>query len=181
MFGAHKISIVSGIPVGILAGIFFSFFYGLPAGIAGGLFSGLTVGFVIYLIVGPLHGMAVKKIADDISKETLGVHHVREIEIQRPYNESFDLCIRSLDMISRCRVTEEDRAGGRIVAKAGLNLKTWGDTISFSISIAGEGVSKIKVSSRPAAMTTIVDFGRNLQNVMAISSHLEKHGGSVKS
>ena len=175
-----KISIVAGISSGILSGILFLLFYGLPMGIAGGFLTGLTAGTVLFFIMGPLHEMSVKKIAFDGSEGSTGVHHVREIEILMSFNESFDLCIRSLDLISRSRVKEKDRSGGRIIARAGLNWRTWGDTISFEISASGEGSSRIRVSSRPAARSTIVDFGKNLQNVNRIVSFLERDDGSKK-
>ncbi len=175
-----KIAIAAGILAGILAGIFFVLFYGLWIGIAGGLLTGLIAGAVLFFIMGPLHEMSVKKIAGEGSEGSAGVHHVREIEISRSFDESFDLCIRSLDLISRSRVTEKDYSGGRVLAKAGLNWRTWGDTISFQISAAGEGSSRIRVSSRPAAMTTIVDFGKNLQNVTRILSYLAEHGETIK-
>jgi len=180
MLRSIEIAIAAGILAGISAGIFFVLFYGLWIGIAGGLFIGLIVGAVLLFIMGPLHEMSVKKIAGDGSEGSTGVHHVREIEISRSYDESFDLCIRSLELISRSRVIEKDHSGGRIIAKAGLNWRTWGDSISFEISASGEGSSRIRVSSRPAARSTIVDFGKNLQNVNRVVSFLEGYGGYVK-
>ena len=175
-----KISIATGIPFGILAGIVFTLFHGLTVGITGGLLTGLIAGAVLFFIIGPLHEMSVKKIAGDGSDGSTGVHHARELEIPGSFDESFDLCTRSLDLISKCRVKEKDHSGGRIIAETGLNWRTWGDTISFEISAAGEKSSRIRVSSRPAASTTIVDFGKNLQNVNRILSFLEGHGGFVK-
>ncbi len=173
-----KISIAAGISSGILSGIIFSLYYGMPVGIAGGLLTGLIAGAALSFIMGPLHEMSVKKITGDGSEGSTGVNHVREIEIPMSFDESFDLCIRSLQMISRCRVKEKDHPGGRIIAGAGLNWKTWGDTILFEISAAGEGSSRIRVSSRPTARTTIVDFGKNLQNVHRIVSFLEGDDGT---
>jgi hypothetical protein len=175
-----KISIAAGISSGILAGIIFSLYYGMPVGIAGGLLTGLIAGAVLSFIMGPLHEMSVKKITGDGSEGSTGVYHQREIEIPRTFDESFNLCIRSLDLICRCRVKEKDHSVGRIIAGAGLNWKTWGDTILFEISAAGEGSSRIRVSSRPTARTTIVDFGKNLQNVHRIVSFLEGDDLSMK-
>jgi len=175
-----KISITAGIPSGILVGIFFSLFYSLLVGIAGGLLTGLIAAAVLYFIMGPLHDMSVKKIAGDDPEGSSGVHQQREIEIPRTFDESFDFCIRSLDSISRSRVIKKNHSLGRIIAEAGLNWKTWGDTISFEISDTGEGSSRIRISSRPAARTTIVDFGKNLQNINRIVSFLESHGGTKR-
>jgi hypothetical protein len=174
-----KISIAAGILSGFLVGIFFALFCGVSMGIAGGLITALITGTVLFLIMGPLHEMFVKKIAGDGFEGSTGVYHVREIEMPWSFDESFDLCVRSLYVISRSRVIETDHSGGRILARTGINWKTWGDTISFEVSASRKRSSKIRVSSRPTAMTTIVDFGKNLQNVNRIVSFMEGHGGKI--
>jgi hypothetical protein len=179
MFRDLKIFFLSGAPFGFLMGAWYYNLYGLQAGIKGGLFAGAFFGFLTFIILGLLHRQAVKKIKGKSTRETMGMHHTRAIEIQLPYPRAFDLCIQSLSLMKRCRILEHDRSKGKITAKTGLNWKTWGDTITFNIKKTGKEHLKISVSSRPTARTTLVDYGKNLENVEKIISFVKNHKNSV--
>ncbi|RJQ52228.1 MAG: hypothetical protein C4526_08520 [Nitrospiraceae bacterium] len=169
-----KIFLATGVPFGIFASILFSSLYGTDAGLPGGLISGLIFGFLMFIILGFLHSRAVGKIAGEKSGESMGTCQVREIQLPLPYDRTFDLCIDSLKLIRRCRVREEDRSQGKIVARSAINWKTWGDTVSFDITGISSGITAVKVTSRPTSRSTIVDYGKNLENVKTIISFLEK-------
>jgi len=170
-----KIFMASGIPAGSGMAIFYSPFYGFSVGLISGLISGAFFGILMVFILGFLHGRAVKKVAHGNAEVSTGTHHVRETELPLPYERAFDLCIASLGSLGRCRVYEEDRIRGKILARTGINWKTWGDTVCFEINRIDGGSTRVKVSSRPAARMTLVDFGKNLDNVQRIISFLEKH------
>lgn len=174
------ISVASGVLSGVIEGIWLAQWYGSRAGMAGGLFTGVTAGAVLFFITGILHDRAMRKSARDVSETAGGIHHIREIEIERSFDESFDVCIESINVIRRCRLKKKDRSAGMVVAKAGINWKTWGDTITIDVCSTGERTSRIRVSSKPTHVSTIVDFGRNLQNIKSILSFLADRGGIVK-
>lgn len=169
-----KIFFAGGIPFGIFTAVLFSYLYGINVGLPGGLISGAIFGFFMFIILGFLHSRAVKKIAGDISEESMATCQVRNIELPLPYDRAFDLCIKSLNLISRCRVQKEDRSQSKIIARSSVNWKTWGDTISFDITGISNEKTAVKISSRPTAKSTIVDYGKNLENVKTIVSFLKK-------
>lgn len=171
-----KIFLASGIPVGIFAAILFSFLYDINVGLPSGLVLGLIFGFLMFFILGFLHSRAVKKIAGDIFEESISTCQIRNIVLPLPYNRTFDLCITSLTLISRCRVQVEERSQGKIIARSSINWKTWGDTISFDITGISNENTAVKVSSRPTSWLTLVDYGKNLENVKTLVSFLEKSG-----
>jgi hypothetical protein len=169
-----KIFLAGGIPFGAFMGILFSSLYGLNAGLPGGLMSGLIFGFLMFIILGYLHSRAVRKISGVTSVESMGTFQVRNIKMHLPFEGAFDRCIESLGVIRKCRVREQDRSRGKIIAKSSVNWKTWGDTISFEITGAGSEETDVRVSSRPTSRSTIVDYGKNLENVEKIVSFLQK-------
>ncbi|HDH05347.1 MAG TPA: hypothetical protein ENH01_06495 [Nitrospirae bacterium] len=173
MAGKLKIFCVAGIVVGLTTGLFCSFRYGMQAGVICGLVSGLVSGLVMFLIIGLLHIHAVKKIAPELSEESYGIHHVRDIKLQYPYDRAFNLCIESLGRIKNCKIRMQDRTAGQIIAKTSINWKTWGDTISLEIKRIDDTQTHVKTSSRPSMSTTIVDYGKNLENVEKILSFLK--------
>jgi hypothetical protein len=173
-----KIFLWSGIPFGLAMGVWFSQQYGSSTGLKIGIIAGLTFGALIFIILGLLHSQAVKKIRGGNSRETLSTHQVSDIELNLPYKQTFDLCMQSLSRIKRCTIQEENLTQGRIVAWAGINWKTWGDIITFHIKKTTNGITYVTISSRPRARTTLVDFGKNLENIIKVTSFLKKHAES---
>ncbi len=174
-----KLFLFGSVPFGTLTGAFYSFQYNLKIGLISGLISGVVFGFLMFIILGVLHGRAVGKVVNEKSEETMGIHHVRKLELQISHDKAFDRCIESLDLIKNCNIREQDRSHGKIVAKTTINWKTWGDTISFDVAPMDNGHIKIDISSRPTARTTLVDFGKNLENVEKIKSFLENSVGAI--
>ena len=160
-----------GIPFGIVIGIVNSYRYGPYAGLISGMAAGLFFGFVMYIILG-LHRKSVRKIGDGKFRDETAIHHFRNINLNLPFDRAFDLCIESLSLINSCTIRNADRMNGKIIAKAGLNWRTWSDTITFTIRSRGDGRTDVELSSRPTARTTIIDFGKNLENVETIISFL---------
>jgi hypothetical protein len=168
-----KIFLISAIPFAFFMGIYYTFRYDVRTGIMAGLTGGVAVGLILAIIVGVLHRRCVQKISGQYPDEKMDVNTIRDIKLKMPIDLAFDLCIESLIRINRCIVKEEDLSLGRITAKTGINWKTWGDTISFRLSRLNDDTTLVEVSSRPTARTTLVDFGKNLENVQSIISFLK--------
>jgi len=171
-----KIFLANGLAFGIFMGILFSCLYGLNTGLPAGLMSGLVFGFIMYVILGFLHSRAVSRISGVSSPESMSSFQIRNIKLRVPFDKAFDLCVASIGLIRNCRVREQDRSRGSIVARSSVNWKTWGDTISFEIAGSGSEETDVRVSSRPTARSTIVDYGKNLENVEKIVAFLQKPG-----
>jgi hypothetical protein len=154
-----KIFLASGIPFGIFTAILFSSLYGINVGLSSGLISGLIFGFIMFIILGFLHSRAVQNIAGENTEESMGTYQERNIKLQLPYDRTFDLCIESLSLISRCKVREEDRSQGKIIARSSVNWKTWGDTITFDLTGTSNESTAVKVSQADFMVNT-VDYGK---------------------
>jgi len=170
-----KIFLAAGLPFGTIMGALCSFRYGPQTGLICGLVSGLVSGLVLSLILGVLHIHAVKKVAPELNAEAYGISHVRNIRLHMPYDKAFDLCVRSLVRIKNCRSREQDRSQGRIIANTSVNWKTWGDTITFVLGKIDNENTEVKITSRPTARTTLVDYGKNLENIEMITGYLNKY------
>jgi hypothetical protein len=79
-----------------------------------------------------------------------------------------------LKTINRCRIISKSLDNGEIRARAGLNWKTWGDDIFFKLT-HGTGSTVAEISSRPSARSTMIDFGKNLDNIERIRRFLLEH------
>jgi len=171
-----KLFLAMGIPFGIFMGIFDSLQYGFFSGLIGGLFAGIFFGFFMSLTSGSLHSQSVKRMPYGNSEEAMGVHHVRNVELRLPYDDVFNICIESLNLIKKFKIQKEDRSQGKIVARISVSWQIWGDMISFDVCRIDNNRTQVIVSSKPVVRTTLVDYGRNLENVERITEFLKKHG-----
>lgn len=173
-----KLLLLSGVGFGLIIGLFLSLAYGLLMGMAIGMVTGLIFGFLLSLALFFLQVVSVRMMPYGLSSETLGVYQVRTLEMKATYEDTLRLCEASLGAVKGAKVRFEDRAGGRIDARTGINWKTFGDDISIDVLKADTG-NRIRVVSRPALMSTIVDYGQNLENVEKITGYLTAHGATV--
>lgn len=164
-----------GVYAGVLFGIRHSFNDGILWGASTTVIAGVVFGGPMSLIFVTVHKRLVRRISNDTSPETMGVHHVRRLELSLSYGTTFDVCLEALRSIKGCRVRDSDRSLGSIEAKTGSSWKTLGDSISIVVHEIGKGLVHVKISSEPLLRTTMLDFGRNLDNVQKICQFLIDH------
>ncbi len=118
------------------------------------------------------------------SPELLKCHHTRELEIDMPYDEAFDLCIKAVKSL-KCKIREENRNLGKIIAikptKVPLDWIFNQDLITIELRRL-DGRTKIRISSQlyPHPPTEYyVDYGSNLENVEKIVDMLLKHASRI--
>ena len=179
-----KIFLTTGVLSGLFMGIVDSLEYGIVYGIVSGIISGFIFGGIMAIVLGNMHRKSVKLLLRGENspgnfEESLGVCHVRNLEIDLPFDEVFNLCIDSLELIKKCKVMKEDRVLGNIIAKAGMTRKTWGDLITFNLRKNRDGRILIELSSRPSWSLTVVDFGKNLENIEIIVNYIKIKSGKA--
>ena len=169
-----KLFLSMGIFFLVCSGVMFSIEYGFPKGLFEGLFMGIWMALWGPLIMSLFHIRGVKRITSGKydEKDVLSVYHIRDIELQLPYDKTFDMCVSSLDLLKKCKVQKEDRSQGKIKARSGVFLG--GMIVSFKISKIDDSKTKVEVSSKPAFWPTLIDGGRNLENITKIIGFLEK-------
>ncbi len=163
------------------AGIFFLVYFaviesiehGFPKGLSEGLFMGIFMALWMTLFMGSLHIRAIRRITSGKydEKDVLSVHHIRNIELQLPYDKTFDMCVSSLSLIKKCKIQKEDHSQGEIQARVGIFLG--GHIVLCKVSKIDDNKTKVEVSSKPAFRPTLIDGGRNLSYVMKIIDFLK--------
>jgi len=166
-----KLLLISGIPFGFLIGIFSLQREEVLDVILNGILSGLFFGTLVSYILISLHKSFSRKVETDSFNHDFGIFQSRRIEIPISYEDTYSLCLQSLNTINRSSVTSQSFNKGEIKARAGLNWKTWGDNVFLKV-VKEEGATIVEISSRPSARSTLVDFGKNLDNVERIKKFL---------
>ncbi len=172
-----KLFIISGFPFALIAGMILTHKDGILNKVIFGSISGLLFGLAASSILMFLHISLGRKVVPEITDYDPAVHQKDQVKVPLPYNEAFSLCLESLKTIKKCEIEAEVLSEGKITARAGLNWKTWGDIISLKLKKINNDNTDVWISSRPYARTTLLDFGKNLQNVWKIKEYLLGHSG----
>lgn len=162
-----KLFLVTGVSFGLIMGVVYR-------DLSRGLILGLFFGFFMSLIVGKMNTIFAKKSKSNSSDKTMSVRQIKVLELQLPYDKTFDLCIESLDTIGGT-VKQEERSLGKVVSKIGMTWKSFGETVQFDIHKIDDKKTQVQVLSKPALPITLVDYGKNLENVEKITEFLEKN------
>lgn len=137
---------------------------------------GIGLGVAIAGIFGTLQirSMKGKKKAD----ETYAVNQSREIDIDLPFEQALELTRAAVLSITGAKILKEtspDDGAAIIAAQRGLNWETYGENIKLYLEQIDADSTMLRVESRPRLRTTLIDYGRNLHNVNAISLYMREH------
>ncbi len=171
-----RLFLYTGVPFGLLMGLFGIVNWGARPGIVSGLIAGILFGGIMTGILGYLHIRGVERnITDDADEINHHMKQHRNIELPMSYERAFELCIASLQEIEKAEVQSSDYSAGSITARTGTTWDSWGELISFRLTEAeGDGI-RVELTSEPSTRQ-IVDYGKNLENANAIVAFLQGSG-----
>lgn len=98
----------------------------------------------------------------------LDVYQSKTLCVESNFDDVFESCISSLQQLAKCQIQRQDRTMGVIEAQTGMSWKSCGEKVLFIISKDGDNRCKLTVSSRPSVVTTLVDYGKNADNIKTI-------------
>lgn len=168
--------LLTSIPYGILMG----FFLGdepdsvLKYGVISGIIFGLLMTVILFII----QRKSLKKLGQ--RNGNVKVICTAVIEIKGTRHEIFEICKSSLSKIAKCKLEESDFQAGVLKAKAGMTWHTWGDLILFKLEEAQENCYKVLVTSRPIVRSTVIDYGKNMDNINRIIELFKDMKGDIK-
>jgi hypothetical protein len=79
--------------------------------------------------------------------------------------------IEAIKEINGIEVDKADKLGGRILAKAGVSMTSWGENIPIYIMEVSSGITRVSVTSTPKTGILFggaFDFGKNRKNIEKI-------------
>jgi len=165
-----KVLFGAGIPFGILLGVVYSLEYNLAMGLRVGPAAGAAFGLIFSLIVCLIHRIAKKRAGLKGTSDRAAA--TRSLDLSLDAKQAFDLVLAGFEQVRKCEITHADRDAGIIEAESGQTWKSWGERIAAQIVAVESGTSRLTLTSRSAVKTTLVDFGKNQENILAVLSVL---------
>ena len=162
-----KAFLVTGIPYGLLMGIFFAMQTSVVAGAISGLFCALFFG----LLFNGTMVLINKKISKD--KSLHWTELVGNVEQSKQYTtqKSIDEIHRALKEHFKSKKFKKYNfaiSDNVFCAKTRITLQSWGEHITVKIDTISRNETSVQIQSKPVLKTTIYDGGNNRKNIKEI-------------
>ena len=135
------------------------------------LICGLIFGTVMTVLILFIQRYYLRKVG--LKKSGISVVNSIKFEAAGNKEQIFELCLRSFATIKKCKVKQMNRDKGIITVEAGRTWLTWEDHIQFDIKEIEQNLCTVEATSRPALVTTLIDYGKNLDNIVKIFTYFK--------
>ena len=96
-----------------------------------------------------------------VTERTMTVSHMREVDVPLSYDQAYALCLESLSVIGRYKLTKDDYLKGEIEAESGRSWKASRDLVLFKVLKDDNNATKVTLVCRPALEITTFDYGNS--------------------
>ncbi len=169
-----KIFIACGLSFGLCLGLMFGVRSGIAQGVFAGVGGGLVFGLLMSLILGAIQQFTTKQLKTGYEENLMGVHQVQVFEVHKTFDDTFKACVESLLALPKCKIVDQDNVSGFIHARTGATWKSFGEKLMITVSPLETASCRVTLSSKPALDTTLVDYGKNVENLRIIVGALEQ-------
>lgn len=175
LFGIFFLS--TFLPYGIGMTAFCIILSGSPlVGVLLGGSGALVFAVVVAAILAGLHKRALAGLPAGRDDNPLLVHQWRAVDVAVPYEDAFNLCLSSLGCLGRSQVTVADLEHGFLSAGASsASSRRLGQVVFFEVESISESRTRITVHSKLRRKIDLIDYGKNLENVLTIVRFLDKY------
>jgi hypothetical protein len=125
------------------------------------------VGLFVSLILVSIHWYELKKHGfKNITDDIVGVNQTKTIESEL----NIDELIKKLKLDTSIEKMKMKEIENGVLFKTGMTMKSWGEEIKIILKSNKKNNFEYQISSRPKLNTTLIDFGKNLENINKIES-----------
>ena len=133
--------------------------------------TGFNSGLFMSLFFVTIHIISVRISGEKkFTSENLAVEHKHSI-ISGISQEDLISKLKTNPSFEEMKITIEK---GEIIIKTGLTFNSWGETISIHVKPVTSISNEFEIISKPKQRWTLVDFGKNLNNVKKVEELMAK-------
>jgi hypothetical protein len=161
-----KAFLVTGIPYGLIM-LGFDLFDGDGFRLWKFLFLIFFFGTTMSITLVSFHKNRLKKNGiKELTDKNLGVNQTKSLKSELSKIELIEK-LKLDPIIGKMKMNETEKG---IVLKTGVTWKSWGEEIKIILKSIKDKEFEYEISSNPRLKTTLVDYGKNLQNVNKIEN-----------
>lgn len=136
-----------------------------------GILLGLLSGLLFTLIILYIQWSYLREAG--LTKTGISVINSIELEAAGDKEQVFALCLESIHNVKKSEIGLLNKDKGIFTVNVGVNWRTWGDLIQYDIKEISDQKSNVVITSRPNMGTALIDFGKNLDNIIKITNDLK--------
>lgn len=102
---------------------------------------------------------------------------LERVAVALPRDEAIALCRAAVERVPRARNVKVDAAAGTLSATVAMTWASFGEQIECRATEANGG-TVVFIRSRPSVPTTLVDYGKNRQNVDRIRTYVARRAAA---
>lgn len=156
------------IPMCLIAGLFASQYVGYIKGFKLGFLVMSVGGMIFVVILGVTDYFCKRSLLKKYGKIDHRIRQKKAISLQETYSNTFQKSKNILRTIG-AEITCSDLNKGAIKGVTGISYRSVGEEITVSIEKVNESLTNVDIASRPKFITTLVDYGKNFENVEKFS------------
>jgi len=127
-------------------------------------------GITMSLILVSFHRYRLKKNGiQEITNDNVGVNQSRNLKTGLNKTDLINK-LKTDPIIGKMKMTEIENG---ILLKSGMTWKSWGEEIKIILKSENITDFEYQISSNPKLKTTLVDYGKNLENINRIESAIK--------
>lgn len=147
-----------------------SFFYILSYGFGIGALVAISYGLLVAvpttLLMGGYQFISTRGMG--LKSSEITPSQKKSLVVKGDMRNVFEACINALSQFGVI-VEKKDVSSGIIEATTTATLKSCGEVISITLSQRCDGIVDVEIKSEPKLRTTIIDYGKGLENVMQMA------------
>jgi hypothetical protein len=89
----------------------------------------------------------------------------RTVEVGQPAAATFEASLSALQAIPGLRILTENKATGEIGARTGMGWRSFGELVTIQVRRLADDRSTVRIRSEPRRRTTMIDYGKSVENV----------------
>lgn len=136
-----------------------------------GMVAGLLFGLMMAITLTAVHWWSMRRRGFDPDAKGSRVDVRASVALALPPEEALARCRAALEANRHFRDVRVDPASGTVNARSRMSWASFGEVIECRVQ-PGDGGSTLEIRSRSAVRSTIVDYGKNRENVERIRAFL---------
>ncbi len=135
----------------------------------------LVSGIIVSAIIGSLHKNTLRKVAsDNINFDKYKIKHSNTIRLSAYEDELISFLKERLKK-KKWRLIQESESEDETVLKfrSSMNWKSWGEIVYIRLFTGWKAKLNMEITSIPIVSTTMIDYGKNKNNVDLISKMIK--------
>lgn len=169
-----KVFLLTGISFGAIQ-FFFNYWLGNDTPLIGLIIQGVLFGLLFSFFAVQMQKKKLKQMGRSINSEAdLVPSQQDELMVQEEIDVVWRALVERFAKQKGWKLKEKMPAKGKLILTRGTSMWSWGEKIEIRLRDLNEGYTLVQVNSSPMLSTTLIDYGRNRENVEQVLAFVEK-------